>query len=218
MEFSLDTSEKIISVAVGVIAIGTFIYKKFFSSRNGDSAAAGNRPAHDEVRNSNTNSNNNSNTNIVTVTVAPTSPASQMAKAVDLGAARDIASLKRNVRVLFIDDDKGFKTVGVLKKMGWEHTKTVTDISSLEQLVLSEAHVVFVDIQGVGKAMQYAEEGLGLAQAIKRRYPEKKVIIYSAQEEGERFHQALQEADYNLPKTAEPIRFEDTIVRVLSNA
>jgi uncharacterized iron-regulated protein len=64
--------------------------------------------------------------------------------------------------------------------------------------------------------MQYSDEGLGLALAIKRRYPTKRVVIYSAEENGARFHEALQEADYSLPKTAEPIRFEDTIVRVLT--
>lgn len=101
--------------------------------------------------------------------------------------------------------------------MGWECTDIVTDIESLEQRSLLDANIVFVDIQGVGRSMQYIDEGLGLALAIKRRYPEKKVIIYSAQGEGERFHEALQEADYNLPKTAEPIRFEDTIFRVLKN-
>ena len=63
--------------------------------------------------------------------------------------------------------------------------------------------------------MQLRDEGLGLALAIKRRYPSKKIIIYSAQEEGKRFDEALQEADYNLPKNAEPIRFEETIIRVL---
>ncbi|MCK2126747.1 hypothetical protein MX652_08605 [Thauera aromatica] len=214
MDFSLDTSEKIISVVVGAIAIVTFVYKRFFAPRGSATTA----PLSGPVSSAASANGTNTNTNNVTVTVSPPSSPHQAATAVDLGKTRDVATLKRNVRVLFIDDDKGFKTVGVLKKMGWEHTKTVTDITSLEQLALSEAHVVFVDIQGVGKAMRYAEEGLGLAQAIKRRYPEKKVIIYSAQEEGERFHQALQEADYNLPKTAEPIRFEDTIVRVLSDA
>jgi DNA-binding NarL/FixJ family response regulator len=126
-----------------------------------------------------------------------------------------VVEMKKTTRILFIDDDRGFKIVGVLKKMGWENTKLIVDVSSLEQVVLVDAHVVFVDIQGVGRSMQYADEGLGLALAIKRRYPEKKVVIYSAVEEGSRFHEALQEADYSLPKTAEPIRFEDTIVRVM---
>lgn len=128
----------------------------------------------------------------------------------------DVADLKRRAQILFVDDDRGFKIVGVLKKMGWEHTKLITDVSSLEQQQLLSADVVFVDIQGVGKLMQYSDEGLGLALAIKRRYPQKKVIIYSAEEKGARFHEALQEADYSLPKTAEPIRFEDTIFRVLT--
>lgn len=128
----------------------------------------------------------------------------------------DVAELKRTTHLLFIDDDRGFKIVGILKRMGWENTKLVTDIGSLEQPALLSANVVFVDIQGVGRLMQHTDEGLGLALAIKRRHPGKKVVIYSAEEKGARFHEAHQDADYNLPKTADPIRFEDTIVRVLT--
>lgn len=198
-EITLDTTEKIISAIAGLIVIGGPIIW-FFRRRGANPVEAIGR------------------TNAVSVASQPPMmsamdskhPVGQVAKAVD------VAELKRRAQILFVDDDRGFKIVGVLKKMGWEHTKLVTDISSLEQQQLLSADVVFVDIQGVGVVMQYSDEGLGLALAIKRRYPQKKVIIYSAEEKGARFHVALQEADYSLPKTAEPIRFEDTIVRVLS--
>jgi len=70
-----------------------------------------------------------------------------------------------------------------------------------------EADILFIDIQGVGKAMKFADEGLGLASAIKNKFPKKKLIIYSAQTTGERFHEALKKADYSLPKNAEPYEF-----------
>jgi DNA-binding NtrC family response regulator len=96
----------------------------------------------------------------------------------EIAVPSEVGELKRSTHVLFIDDDRGFKIVGILKKMGWENTKLVADISSLEQAQLLSADVVFVDIQGVGRAMQYGDEGLGLALAIKRRHPKKKVVIY----------------------------------------
>ena len=126
-----------------------------------------------------------------------------------------MTSLKNNTNILFIDDDKGFKIVGILKKMGWHKSKLIKDVQSIDDPDILGADVLFIDIQGVGREMQLRDEGLGLALAIKRRYPSKKIIIYSAQEEGKRFDEALQEADYNLPKNAEPIRFEETIIRVL---
>ncbi|MEV4781350.1 hypothetical protein [Burkholderia sp. LMU1-1-1.1] len=196
-EITLDTSEKIISAIAGIIAIGSALFW-FFRRRTNDENVVSASPV-----------TNNAN-QTVTVNVATESSPN------DRPGAFDIMELKRKTHILFVDDDRGFKIVGVLKKMGWENTKLVTDISSLEQGQLLAADVIFVDIQGVGRAMQYSDEGLGLSLAIKRRHPIKKVIIYSAEENGARFHEALQEADYSLPKTAEPIRFEDTIVKVLT--
>lgn len=131
------------------------------------------------------------------------------------GNAATIAIIKATTRILFIDDDSTFKIVGILKRMGWDKTRVVKDVKSIDDNAVLDADVLFVDIQGVGKKMQLKDEGLGLALAIKNRHPEKKVVIYSAQEVGQRFHEALQEADYSLPKNADPIRFEETILRVL---
>ena len=127
-----------------------------------------------------------------------------------------IEELKKSTTILFIDDDRTFKIVDILKKMGWLNTKLIKDINSLSDHNVVAADVLFIDIQGVGKLLQEKDEGLGLALAIKRRYPTKKIVIYSAQGDGARFHEALSEADYSLPKTAEPVRFEETILKVLA--
>ncbi|WP_374098901.1 hypothetical protein [Pseudomonas aeruginosa] len=208
MDFTLDTSEKIVSLIAGLLAIASIIFVRNKAAKAGQGISNPVEPIFG-VNNTNTNTNTSNITlNISENKSGGSSPTE---------SSRDAAEIKRATRILFIDDDSDFKIVGILRKMGWEYTNIVTDIISLEQAALIEANVVFVDIQGVGRSMQYLDEGLGLALAIKRRYPDKKVIIYSAQGEGERFHEALQEADYNLPKTAEPIRFEDTILRVLKN-
>lgn len=207
-ELTLDTTEKILSAIAALIAIG------------GAAAAwlvrGGRKSISDTPPSNNTNTSTNTTNQSVVITLESNALKTEAAAPTKPDEANDVAELKRTKQLLFIDDDKGFKIVGILKRMGWENTKLVTDINSLEQPALLIADVVFVDIQGVGKAMHYSDEGLGLALAIKNRHPKKKVIIYSAEEKGARFHQALQEADYSLAKTAEPIRFEETIVRVLT--
>ncbi|MGJ7520230.1 hypothetical protein ACSFA0_07005 [Variovorax sp. LT1P1] len=114
---------------------------------------------------------------------------------------------KNATRILFIDDDTRFKVVKILKTAGWPHVKIVKDISSLDSAELLEATILFIDIQGVGKVLGFADEGLGLAQAIKKRHPTKKLVIYSSQPSGDRFHAALRAADSSIAKNADPYQF-----------
>lgn len=212
MSIDLDTSEKVVSLVAGAIAIGGAVAGAFYyKRRNENDEVSLNQNPMPPAEN---NSSSTGNTQNLTVNVGTVQPSGSSLPALQ-PSSLPVAEMKKNTKVLFVDDDQDFKIVGVLRKMGWKDTKLIVDVASLEQKALADAHVVFVDIQGVGRLMEYTDEGLGLVLAIKRRYPDKKVVIYSAVEVGERFHPALQEADYSLPKTAEPIRFEETIVRVL---
>lgn len=195
MDLDLDSGEKIASIIASVIAIGGFIFYKWKSDKPEDTSP--------RLKNTSTNTQN------ITLNLG------QGENDESKPDRSNIASIKNSTNILFIDDDKGFKIVGILKKMGWLQTKLIKDVQSIDDPNILSANVLFIDIQGVGRQMQLKDEGLGLALAIKRRYKEKKVIIYSAQEEGKRFDEALQEADYSLPKNAEPIRFEETILKVL---
>lgn len=197
MSFDLDTSEKIASLVAAILAIGSALLIK----KNRKS---------DKENSSNKNESRNVNRQSVVVNVGE--PLQKPAAGFPHLEENSLKALKR---ILFIDDDRNFKIVAILKKMGWVNTKIISDVNSVDSAALNDADVVFVDIQGVGKIMQYQDEGLGLALAIKRRHPNKKVVIYSAQEHGPRFHEAHQVADYSLPKTAEPIRFEEVILKVL---
>ncbi|ARD63328.1 hypothetical protein Y71_26855 [Kosakonia radicincitans DSM 16656] len=118
---------------------------------------------------------------------------------------------KSNTKILFIDDEVKFKVVKILQKAGWIHTKLIKDADSIDQIEIREAKIIFVDIQGVGLEITPNEEGLGLALALKTKYPEKKIVIYSAEQTGDRFHKALREVDDFLPKDADPYQFQ-TIV------
>ena len=107
-------------------------------------------------------------------------------------------NLKATTRILFIDDNHtDYKIVSILKKAGWTKTKSVKDITDLDSNYVTEADVIFVDINGVGLELS-VDQGLGLASALKRKYPNKKIVIYSAETTGDRFHQALREVDFCL--------------------
>ena len=90
------------------------------------------------------------------------------------------------------------------------------DIDNLDSDMLMNSHILFVDINGVGIKLDFKDEGLGLANAIKKKYPNKKVVIYSSDEKGNRFHKALRNVDDFLSKNAEPFEFQDIIEQFVS--
>lgn len=118
---------------------------------------------------------------------------------------------KEVTHILFIDDDVKFKVVKILKNSGWLNTNLVKDIKSLDANELLNSHIIFVDIQGVGKELGFQDEGLGLAMAIKNKHSLKRVIIYSAESQGDRFHKALKQADSFLAKNADPYEFQQLV-------
>jgi hypothetical protein len=114
-------------------------------------------------------------------------------------------------RLLFIDDNyTEFKIISILKKAGWVNTKAIKDVTDLDDSKVIEADIIFVDINGVGTTL-FKDQGLGLASALKQKYQSKKIILYSAETTGDRFHKALKEVDSCLPKNAEPFQFINLI-------
>ena len=115
--------------------------------------------------------------------------------------------LRKKTYILFIDDDKNFAVVNILKQSGWKNTKTIVDIKTLDILQIREADIIFIDINGVGKLLKLENEGLDIALMLKRKYPNKKVIIYSANRKHDNFHEAWSLCDYKLEKNALPFDF-----------
>ena len=113
------------------------------------------------------------------------------------------------VRILFIDDER-FNMINILKKAGWKNIEYKKDLSDLDDNAVLSANVIFVDINGVGCSL-FRNQGLGLAAAIKNKHKDKRVIIYSAEPNGDRFDNALRQVDACLPKNAEPIEFMNLI-------
>jgi len=122
-----------------------------------------------------------------------------------------IESMQSKTAILFIDDDKNFNVVKILKDSNWKKVKTVVDIKSLDIPIVKESDIIFVDINGVGKLLNLEFEGLDLALMLKQRYPDKKVIIYSANRNNNSFHQAWDTCDFKLEKNALPYQFQNLV-------
>jgi hypothetical protein len=111
-------------------------------------------------------------------------------------------------RILFIDDEN-FLLVKILKQAGWINTKWIKDVIDLDNNDVKASDIIFIDINGVGKNLYPKDQGLGLAVGLKTKYPDKAIIIYSA--ENQRVHRAFSIVDACLPKDADPYEFEELI-------
>ncbi len=141
------------------------------------------------------------NINAQTVNLVPSSSQSQgVNKITDFKSPRS----KEDVSILFIDD-KNFEVVKLLKKVGWTQTKRIKDLVDLNLYELKNADIVFIDIQGVGKTLFPEEEGFGICREVRKRYPDKFIIIYSA--EANHLNNNLKFADKILDKNTNPQAF-----------
>ena len=120
-------------------------------------------------------------------------------------------NIKHTCRILFIDDNPLPVLIKTLKKAGWKYIKRIDDIADLDNLEILNADIIFVDIIGVGKKLQFSNGGVGLAAALKERYSEKGIILYSATHEHNIFDPDIKKADDWLNKNAEPIQFSNMI-------
>lgn len=133
---------------------------------------------------------------------------------------RTLEQLKNSVEILFVDNEAFNLTEDLKEKEGWKRIKCVTDIESLSQPELKDAHILCIDIQGVGKELGLPDEGLGLIVAIHKQYPEKKIIMYSAEAHGpvDAFHSAEGCVDARLKKSANRYQFETELERLALEA
>ncbi|MEC5166338.1 hypothetical protein RCH18_002077 [Flavobacterium sp. PL11] len=155
----------------------------------------------------------NNNANNLTVNFASNAEQLNSDKITPIKETIDIDKLRKSTSILFIDDDTKFKVVKILINEGWINTKSITDLKSYNDDVIKNSDIVFVDVQGVGKILDCKDEGLGLALNIKSKYPDKKVVIYSAVQIHNVFHDAIQKVDFLLSKDAEPYEFISLIER-----
>lgn len=87
---------------------------------------------------------------------------------------------KTNASILFIDD-KDIPIASTLADDGWDVSK-LRDADTDHELV-KKSDIIFVDWKGVGKKISSENQGIALAENIKRKYGHNKyVILYSARE------------------------------------
>ncbi|PFH08514.1 hypothetical protein BCF11_0869 [Collimonas sp. PA-H2] len=120
----------------------------------------------------------------------------------------DRPAAMHSAHILFIDDQTDFQLISILIKAGWQNVKLVSDVPTFNSPDILYADVIFVDIQGVGRALGFKDEGLGLAKALKTQFGnKKKIVIYSAEPVGLQFHDAWSLCDHRLSKTADPYQY-----------
>lgn len=111
---------------------------------------------------------------------------------------------KSSIPILFIDDQK-VSFIPVIKKSGYSSIKYLKDCDQIDCNQVLESEVIFVDINGVGKNLFPTDQGLGLAVAIKKKFPHKCIVLYSAEQ-----HYLKNEfriLDGILPKNSETYEF-----------
>ncbi|RKE90300.1 response regulator [Ichthyenterobacterium magnum] len=159
-----------------------------------------------------TQKSKNKNSQKVEVTVNNFSEPTQSEKKPSIKDKNALIETKKDkIGILFIDDDKNFNIVKILKDSDWKKTKTITDIKSLDINQVKNSEIIFVDINGVGKILNLEYEGLDLALMLKQKYPEKKIIIYSANKNSYSFHEAWDVVDSRLEKNALPYQFQNLV-------
>ena len=121
--------------------------------------------------------------------------------------APSVDQIKSELRVVFVDDKK-FNVVDLLKKSGWKQVSYKRDILDLDAVEVRDAHVFFLDINGVGVAMGFHNQGMGLCGALKRKYGDvKRVVLYSGETSGDIFDNDARMADDTLKKDSDLYQF-----------
>lgn len=122
---------------------------------------------------------------------------------------KSLPELKDKTRILLIDDEET-NLVESLKGEGW-HIKYMADLDKYNNTDLKDAHIVCVDIKGVGKILNIKDEGLGLIRNIKEKYPEKRIILCSSFSSHDIFDNAIDLVDKKVYKDGQTHPFDSAI-------
>ena len=127
----------------------------------------------------------------------------------------DLAELQKRTRILFVDDEDRSDVIDYLRKENWK-CRQLSDIDTLENTEIKDAHIVCVDIKGVGRILHKENEGLDLVVSIRSRYPEKKIILYSSSPIHNIFHQANEMLDKRIYKRSGDLEVFRSAIQELS--
>lgn len=102
------------------------------------------------------------------------------------------AALRRNVRILIIDDNEFFAEE-YLKRNGFQitHKNDIDTIADVEPY-----GIIMCDIAGVGKKLGYSKEGAFIIREIHANFPSKQIIAYTSYTYDAAYNQFFSLADY----------------------
>ena len=122
-----------------------------------------------------------------------------------------IEDIKSQIKVLFVDD-KEFPIVDYLKSIGYVGIDYMPDIDDIDDTRVRYAHIIFLDINGVGIKLGFKNQGMGLCGALKNKYGNsKRVILYSGETLGSLFDTDAKKADDTIPKDSDYVQFTSMI-------
>lgn len=119
---------------------------------------------------------------------------------------------RKKVRILFIDDG-GFDTEP-LNKLGYKDIDVEYDFKNMN--MIESYDIIFCDINDVAKNIYPTGQGAELASEIKRTYPDKYVIIFSAQNQKPSFSKYYEDVDAVIDKTSDQRVFQNVIDQYIS--
>lgn len=115
--------------------------------------------------------------------------------------------VKAHIKILFVDDKDDFQIISMLRNNGYQ-VEYLDDIIDFDDKAVKYADIIFLDINGVGVAMKFKNQGMGLCGALRDYYgTSKKLILYSGETEGSIFDKDAKKADATLPKDSDLYQF-----------
>jgi len=122
-------------------------------------------------------------------------------------------SIPRDRVPILIIDDQPFPYKSLLQNLHFNMTQLedVTDIRSVEAYP-----IILCDIRGVGKAFESKFEGAYLLAQLRRIYPQKFIVAYTAQTYDASYNQYLQLADQVVKKDIGQEEWSDKLDKAIS--
>lgn len=125
-----------------------------------------------------------------------------------------LQELKKKIEILAIDDD-GFSYLELLNNHGFHITykKDITDLKEVEPY-----DCILCDIRGVGKFLGSQYDGAYLVQQIRKNYPSKIIIAYTAESLAANYQSFMSYADDIIEKGAEIERWTASLDKYFMEA
>lgn len=115
-----------------------------------------------------------------------------------------LEEIQKRINILIIDnDEESLQNLKKTLKKNWK-VQSIKDLSNYESKKLKNSQIVCIDIHDVGQTLGY-ENGVQLLEGIAKKYPNKKLILYSAVSSFDNlFEKALTFADKSVSKNNQP--------------